>query len=275
MQDRSIHVTRWGSSGPRVVMVHGSAQGSDVGGDKHFTRQRALADRGWQLLVPDRPGHGRSPSPGRPDDAQADGKLMAEMLEDGAHLVGHSFGGCVALAAAAMRPQAVRSLTLIEPATVRMAMDIPAVRQFGLRMLKVLFLSFTPETRIRRFIELVNIPEEIRGGKDREQLKRMGRAIAKLKLPSGGELQQQVAAIKAAGIPVLTVTGGWNAAFDAAAARTAELAGGRHVVIRSPHHFPQQVSDEFNQLLERFMRDSDAARGLDAGVNGQSARKMA
>jgi len=40
---------------------------------------------------------------------------MADLLED-AHLVGHSFGGAAALAAAARRPDAVRPPKLIEPA---------------------------------------------------------------------------------------------------------------------------------------------------------------
>ena len=111
-----LNITRWGDAGPRVVMVHGSAQGSRVGGARHFSKQAALKDRGWQIVVPDRPGHGLSRAPGRPDDAELDGEWVAEMLEGGAHLVGHSFGGAVALAAAARRPEAVYSLTLIEPA---------------------------------------------------------------------------------------------------------------------------------------------------------------
>jgi hypothetical protein len=32
----SMYVTRWGVSGPTVVMVHGSIQGSSIGGDRHF-----------------------------------------------------------------------------------------------------------------------------------------------------------------------------------------------------------------------------------------------
>jgi pimeloyl-ACP methyl ester carboxylesterase len=56
-----------------VILVHGGAQGSEVGGERNFSPQRALAEEGWQLIVPDRPGHGRSPDPGRPDDAEADG----------------------------------------------------------------------------------------------------------------------------------------------------------------------------------------------------------
>jgi pimeloyl-ACP methyl ester carboxylesterase len=51
-----------------VISVHGGAQGSN------FSAQRALADRGWQLVVPDRPGHGRSPDPGRP-------RIAAEVRE--------------------------------------------------------------------------------------------------------------------------------------------------------------------------------------------------
>lgn len=51
------------------------------------------------------------------------------LLGDGAHLVGHSDGGLVALRAAALRPAAVRSLCLFEPATqalVRGDADIEA-----------------------------------------------------------------------------------------------------------------------------------------------------
>ncbi|MEJ0006720.1 MAG: alpha/beta fold hydrolase [Steroidobacteraceae bacterium] len=93
----------------------GSAQGGRLGGEHHFSAQQRLAQRGWQVIAPDRPGHGRSAAPGRPDDAEADGAWVADLLDGGSHLVGHSFGGCVVLAAAASRPLAVRSLTLIEP----------------------------------------------------------------------------------------------------------------------------------------------------------------
>lgn len=254
-----MHVTRWGHTGPTVVMVHGSAQGSAVGGDLHFTRQRLLGEQGWQVAVPDRPGHGRSPNPGRPDDAMADGEQIVRELIDpcaqGVHLVGHSFGGAVALAAAAQRPQAIRSLTIIEPAMAALATDQPVVRRFIFQIVRILLLSFSPIKRIQRFCELVNIPHEIRGGSNDEELKRMGRAIKTMKLPSKKALQSELAIVKDAGIPVLVVTGGWSPAFEAIADRVAELAGGKRLVIRSPHHFPQQVSDEFNQKLVAFMTE--------------------
>lgn len=94
-----------------------------------------------------------------------DGALVAELLGDGAHLVGHSFGGCVALAAAAQRPDATLSLTLIEPAMHKLATDNGAVRQFGLRMLRTMLFSITPASRAQNFTRLVSIPADLRGGK--------------------------------------------------------------------------------------------------------------
>ena len=52
MVSTSLHVTRWGQTGTKVILVHGSAQGSKTGGDTHFATQQKLADRGWQLVVP-------------------------------------------------------------------------------------------------------------------------------------------------------------------------------------------------------------------------------
>ncbi|WP_213958747.1 MULTISPECIES: alpha/beta fold hydrolase [unclassified Variovorax] len=254
----AMHITRWGDAGPKVVLVHGSAQGSVVGGSTHFSTQQSLAGRGWQLIVPDRPGHGRTPDPGRPDDADLDGALVADLLGDGAHLVGHSFGGCVALAAAAKRPGAVRSLTIIEPAMAALAIHKPVVKRFVFGMVKALFLSFSPTTRILRFIKLVNIPPELRGGADPAELKRMGVAIRKLRLPSKDALQSELEAVKRAGIPLLVISGGWSPAFDAVCDTVAEIGNGRRLNIASPHHFPQLVSDEFNQVLAQFMEDAEA-----------------
>ena len=253
-----IQITRWGGQGPRVVIVHGSAQGSSVGGSEHFAKQQELAARGWQLLVPDRPGHGLSPDPGRPDDANLDGAIVAELLAGSAHLVGHSFGGAVVVAAAEQRPDLVKSLTLIEPAMQALATDIPAVRRFLFRLVRVMLFSLTPKRRILNFATAVGIPESIRGGKSDAELARMGRGIKELRLPGKDDLRRQLAVIKERGIPLMVVTGGWNPAFEAVGARVAELGGGTHVVVASPHHFPQSVSDEFNDRLDAFMRPNES-----------------
>lgn len=251
----NIHVTHWGHSGPKVLLIHGSAQGSRVGGAGHFAGQQALATQGWQLVVPDRPGHGQSPAPGRPDDAEADGAWAADLLGDGAHLVGHSFGGCVALAAAASRPDAVRSLTLIEPGMQKLAIDNPHVRRFVLKLVAAMVLSFSAERRAVRFAKLVGIPGEIRGGSSRQELKAMGQGIAKLKVPSADTLRRELSIVREAGIPLWVVTGGWSRSFDAVGARVAEVGGGRHEIVAAPNHFPN-LAAEFNPALVTFMREA-------------------
>lgn len=256
-----LRVTRWGDSGATVVMIHGGAQGSSAGGDRHFAAQQRLAERGWQVVVPDRPGHGKSPDPGRPDDAAADGEWAATLLGDGAHLVGHSFGGCVALDAATRRPEAVKSLTLIEPAMQRLAMDDPEVRKFGLKVARALFLSVSPTRRLERFSEIVIIPPEIHDGADPLENKRIGKALIRLKLPAKSVLHDELAALPSHHIPLLVVTGTWSTRMQALGGVVATTGQGRQVVIESDHHFPHLASSgEFNDLLIEHMTASDRSK---------------
>ena len=259
-----IHITHWGDGGSRVVMVHGSAQGSTIGGDKHFPRQQSLAAQGWQLLVPDRPGHGRSPAPGRPDDAAIDGVWVADLLGEGAHLVGHSFGGAVALAAAARRPEAVRSLTVIEPALQKLAIASPHVRRLVLTMIRINLFSLSDASRIRKITKLLGIPEEIRGGKDAAELAALGRGMRKIRVPGKADIERELGVIRDAGIPFMVVSGGWNPAFEATCDAVAAAGGGRRLVIASPHHFPQNISEEFNETLDAFLREADGKRAAAA-----------
>ena len=252
-----IHQTVIGNTGPRVIMVHGGGQGSSVGGEKNFQNQFRLADEGWQLIIPDRPGHGRSPVQGWPDDAEKDGAWVAELIEDGAHLVGHSFGGAVALDAAARRPGQVKSLTLIEPAMHQLAVDDPQVRKFLLGLLWIRLSSFSASTLAERSFRHIGIPPEISGRADLAERTRLGQAMKRLRLPGKANLERQLATIKEAGIPLLVVTGGWSKAFDMSSARAADLGGGRHVIVPSPHHFPQIVSDEFTTLLDSFLTSAE------------------
>ena len=261
MPPEKLHVSLWGQAGPKIVLVHGSAQGSKVGGDKHFARQQRLATEAFQLIVPDRPGHGRSASPGRPDDADADGVWVADLLGDGAHLVGHSFGGAVALAAAARRPEAIRSLTLIEPAMQTLALDDGRVRRFVLRIVTTMIFSLSPERRAKRFAQILKIPSEIRGGEDHAELAAMGRAIRRLKVPKAASLRSQLATIRTSEIPLLVVTGGWNPAFTAIGERVAKEGRGEHRIIPSTHHFPNLVSEEFNDMLADHVRTAERSAG--------------
>jgi len=112
-----LHATQWGRSS--VVLVHGGTPG---GGADGFAGQRPLAQR-WRMLLPDRPGHGKTPAQGG-EDFERDADLVAPLLKPGgAHVVGHSYGGVVAIYIAARHPALVRSLTLIEPPAYWLAPD--------------------------------------------------------------------------------------------------------------------------------------------------------
>ena len=103
------------------MLVHGSL----ATGAQEWDAQRSLADEGFHLTVFDRRGYGRSPAaPG--EDFIVDAVDIAALLGDGAHLVGHSYGGLSALLAAAQRPEATLSLTLLEPPVTTCGLDEPA-----------------------------------------------------------------------------------------------------------------------------------------------------
>jgi pimeloyl-ACP methyl ester carboxylesterase len=121
-----VHVTVWGGGrrrAARAVLVHGTMTwGTDEYG---FAAQRPLADAA-ELLIIDRRGFGASPDVER-SDYEVDAADVAELVGPGAHVVGHSYGAVVAMLTAGMRPDRVRSLTLIEPSAHRAATRDPVV----------------------------------------------------------------------------------------------------------------------------------------------------
>ena len=122
-EHRHLHVETWGAGTP-VVLVHGSL----ATGAEEWEAQRPLADEGFRLLVLDRRGYGQSPAADG-EDFLRDADDIAELMGDGAHLVGHSYGGLGAMFAAARRPEATLSLTLLEPRRLRAwARTIPPAR---------------------------------------------------------------------------------------------------------------------------------------------------
>lgn len=76
--------------------------------------QAALPDAA--MICPDQPGHGRAPEwDGGAFMDQALALALDAAPEGAFDLIGHSYGGCVALRLLADHPGRVRSLTLVEP----------------------------------------------------------------------------------------------------------------------------------------------------------------
>ena len=105
------------------MCVHGSLSW----GTFAFREQRPLA-RTRALLLPNRRGYGSSP-PTAHADFELDAADVAALLDGPTDLVGHSYGAIVALLVAVVRPELVRTLTLVEPAAFALARGDPAVEE--------------------------------------------------------------------------------------------------------------------------------------------------
>ena len=111
----SLHLHRFGPErAPAVLALHGV---TGEGGVFGRLAQEALPER--RVLAPDLRGHGRSPwTPPWGLEQHVD-DLLAVLDDEGIErttLVGHSFGGLVALALAAAAPARLSSLVLLDPA---------------------------------------------------------------------------------------------------------------------------------------------------------------
>lgn len=111
----ALHVYRYGPAGPaKVLAIHGLTG--------HGRRWETLATQHLTeltLLAPDLIGHGRS-TWDAPWTIDANVAALASLLDDEGGgpvvVVGHSFGGAVALSLASARPDLISGLVLLDPA---------------------------------------------------------------------------------------------------------------------------------------------------------------
>jgi pimeloyl-ACP methyl ester carboxylesterase len=122
-----IHANiRSAGRGPTAVLLHSSG-GS---GRQWDSLVDGLQSR-FRLHAVDFYGHGNTPAWGgkRPLALEDDATLVEPLLRaapDGVHLVGHSYGGGVALKLAQMFPAHVRSVAVYEPVLFRLLFDYNA-----------------------------------------------------------------------------------------------------------------------------------------------------
>jgi glycerol-3-phosphate dehydrogenase len=110
-----IHFADFAGEGPPLVLVHGLG-GSHL---NWMSVAPALA-RHHRVLVPDLAGFGLTPLAGRSASVEANRALLHAFLEqevgEPAYLMGNSMGGTLSLMEAALAPEQVRGLILVNPA---------------------------------------------------------------------------------------------------------------------------------------------------------------
>jgi pimeloyl-ACP methyl ester carboxylesterase len=229
----------------RLVFVHGSV----VGGAGTWRAQRPLAER-FELVILERPGFPPGPPVDRVD-FEADAVWLAELLREGDHLVGHSYGGVICLLAAAWAPDALAALTVVEPPATQVALDVPAVAEFaeGGARLWAEGPRDDPEAFLRMFLKAVGsaydppspLPPEL------EQ-------TARLLMHERGPWEAEIplAALAATEFPKLVVSGAHHAAFDAICDRLERELGAERAVFPGHGHAAQRHPG-FNETLADFV----------------------
>ncbi|HEX6725691.1 MAG TPA: alpha/beta hydrolase [Gaiella sp.] len=225
----------------RIVLVHGSV----VGGRATWREQRRAGIAGAELVVLERPGFAPGPLEDVDFDDHAD--WLVERLASGDHLVGHSYGGVVALLAAARQRRGLASLTVIEPPCTRVALDDPVVAAFarGGAELYAAALELEPEVFLRTFLEAVGsdwdppspLPPELEQGVQALQRER-----------GPWEAEIPLAELAALHVATLVVSGAHHPAYEAICDVLERELHAERVVIPGYGHNPQ-LSTAFTAAL--------------------------
>lgn len=248
-----LHVVEWGKGQP-VVMVHGSfGWGEDT-----FGKQRPLSDR-YKLLLVDRRGFGKSP-PTKRVDFDSDGDDIAEILGDGADLVGHSYGAVACLVAAARKPRAVKSLTIIEPPAFQIATNDPVVESAMQHYASVYATGTrsTPQQFYASFIgsDLNSIPSLS------EDDIRAIRSSMTERPPWEGHIP--IEEIAQTTYPKLVISGGQQrnpreTAFVKICDILEKKLGAQRLIFEGARHNPQlERPEQFNTALRKFLDEASA-----------------
>jgi pimeloyl-ACP methyl ester carboxylesterase len=225
-----------------------------VNADLTWSAQKPLADR-FEIVAPNRRGF-----PPGPDveyvDFEDEAVWLEQYLERGTHLVGHSYGGVIALLGAARRPELIRSLTVVEPPAFGVARGIPAADEFMARTAN----HWTngprdPGEFLRGFFALVGTSTP--PGNFNPELLQGARTLMVERPPS--EAVIPLDALARAPFPKLVVSGGHSAAFEALCDILEERLGAERAVVPGAGHSIQRLGEPFNELLASFVERAEAS----------------
>jgi pimeloyl-ACP methyl ester carboxylesterase len=224
----------------RVVLIHGS-----VGNAETWASVLPALEERFEVVAPNRGGYPPGPLLER-IDFERQAEELAPLLDEGAHLVGHSYGGVISLLIAAAYPERVRSLAVSEPPALGLARGDPAVDDL-LERIDEHFQCGPREPRAfaEGFLALVGsrtqLPERLS-----PTLEQGIRATMAERLPSEAEIPlDELAATR---FPKLIISGAHHPAFDAVCdvletrlgAERAVLPGAGHSLARA-HGYPEHL----------------------------------
>jgi pimeloyl-ACP methyl ester carboxylesterase len=250
-----LHVTEIGQGEP-IVFIHGAFDPAD----ETFREQKELADQ-YRVVLVDRRGYGDSPAADRLDfDAQVEDILR--VVGGGAHLVGQSSGGLLCLLAAAAHPEAVWTLTVIEPTAMSIARGNEAVERFIARLAPLFAPGavMSPEQFVAAFYQALGFNTPAVELDERHA----AAAATSAREPVPWGIEVPLDRLAAASFPKLVVSGAW----DIAPPLAGEIAGSalgvicdtlekklpaERAIFRGAAHNPQLLGKQFNARLRSFL----------------------
>jgi pimeloyl-ACP methyl ester carboxylesterase len=226
----------------RVLLIHGSV----ANGPGTWPAIEPLQER-FDVVLPNRSGYPPGP-PAERIDFEQQAEELAPLLEDDAHLVGHSYGGVISLLIAARHPERVRSLTVSEPPAFGVARGRPEVERL-LAELAIFFAAgpYEPSAYLRGFLAVVGsdirLPEPLP-----PDLEQGARAAMAERSPAEAEIPLDELA--ASPFPKLVISGGHHPAFDTVCdvleeglgAERAVVPGAGHSIPRAPGYNEQLIA---------------------------------
>jgi pimeloyl-ACP methyl ester carboxylesterase len=230
--------------------VHGSV----VNGDATWAAQQPLAER-FDLVVPNRRGFPPGPDVERVD-FEDEAVWLERFMEPGTHLVGHSYGGVIALLAAARSAELVGSLTVIEPPCLAVASGNPVVDAF-IEVSNELWDrgGHDPETFLRGFLTAVGAPPP--RGDVSPALLQGARTLMVERRPWTAEIPLE--ALARTRFPKLVVSGAHHPAFEAVCDVLERSLGAQRAVLPGAGHPVQRLGEPFNALLAAFVESAESA----------------
>ncbi|MBD3803461.1 MAG: alpha/beta hydrolase [Thioclava sp.] len=163
-----VHMVVMGAQGPDLVLIHGASGSARA---LTFDLAPELAKR-YRVFVPDRPGFGWSdPLEGDSITAQAE-LLQRAVVEAGARdpiVLGHSYGGAVAIAWAVTRPGTLSALVPVAAPSQTWEDPLPALYQItapplGQAIAVPLISAWTPPDLLRSEVASVFEPQDMPDG---------------------------------------------------------------------------------------------------------------
>lgn len=247
-----LRYARRGSGGDPVVLIHGF--GGDL--DNWLFNIDSLAEDGV-IYALDLPGHGQSTKqvadPTLKGLSQAVTAFMDAVEVDGAHLVGHSLGGAIAMAAAAAAPARARSLALIASAGLGPDINADYIARFvaasSRRDLKpVLEQLFADRSLVSR-----KLVDDVLKYKRLDGVGEALAAIAGVQFEGGRQQFAPADALDATTLPVLVIHGRADAIIPATHADALGERAHTEVIDGAGHMVQMEAAAVVNNLLREHL----------------------